>query len=149
MKLEKYLRSSPVFALNHAYEAVVSRINSELRKSGLNLLQGLVLTALFFDEGQEIIPSQLASLFKTTRGNMSHILSHLESKGLIKRILNPQDARQFFIQLRPEGKRRAIELIKFFDRLQSRFEKKQGTAACEKMTSTIFGLVDVYKSVDR
>jgi DNA-binding MarR family transcriptional regulator len=63
---------------------------------------------------------------------MSHILSHLESKGLIKRILNPQDARQFFIQLRPEGKRRAIELIKFFDRLQSRFEKKQGTADFER-----------------
>lgn len=149
MKLEKYLRSSPVFALNHAYEAVVSKVNNDLREDGLNLLQGLVLTALFFDEGQEVMPSQLADFFKTSRGNMSHILSHLEAKGLVKRTLNPQDARQFFIQLRPEGKKRALDLIKFFDRLQNRFEKKLGSSSCEKMTSTIFDMVDVYKSVEK
>ncbi len=43
-----YHQQSPVFALNYAYENMISKINKLMKVDQLILLQGLVLTALFF-----------------------------------------------------------------------------------------------------
>ena len=137
MKILKYLEQSPLFAVNSAYEVVISKFNNRLKKEEVNLLQGLVLTALFFEEKNDLTPSVLADLFKTTRGNMSHIISHLESKGWVKRVLAPKDARVFTIELRPEGKRKALSLIKIYDQAQSTFEESIGLTNCLKMTTNL------------
>lgn len=134
MKISKYLEQSPVFAINRAYEALIPGLNRRLKKENVNLLQGLVLTALFFEERADLTPSQLAGLFKTTRANMSHIISHLEYQGWVRRNLDPRDARKFYIELRPEGRRKALVLIKIYDQIQSHFEEQLGAAACQKMT---------------
>ena len=123
MKIKKYLEHSPLLALNLAYETLISSLNKKLKDQELNLLQGLVLTALFFEESSDVTPSQLADIFETSRGNMSHILSHLEYKGWIRRVVNTKDARQFQIELKPEGRKKALNLIKFYDRIQNHFEK--------------------------
>lgn len=137
MKISKYLEQSPVFAINAAYEVLIPTLNKRLRKEEVNLLQGLVLTALFFEESSNLTPSTLASIFKTTRGNMSHILSHLEYKAWVKRKVDPLDARKFYIELRPEGRRKALSLIKIYDQIQSRFEEELGLAQCQKTTLSI------------
>ncbi len=137
MKIKKYLQQSPVFALNSAYEAVIPALNKQLRKEKLNLLQGLVLTALFFEDNSDVNPSQLADIFQTSRGNMSHILSALEYLGFVKRVVNEKDARGFKIELKPDGRKKALTLIKFFDRLQNQFEKQLGVNDCEKIVAGI------------
>ncbi len=142
MKISKYLEHSPVFAINSAYEATIPYLNKRLKKEDVNLLQGLVLTALFFEGRSDLSPSNLAEQFKTSRGNMSHILSHLEYKGWVKRVLDPKDARKFFIELRPEGKKKALTLIKVYDQIQNHFEKELGAAVCQKTASMILRLTN-------
>lgn len=137
MKIKKYLEQSPLFAINAAYEGMIAPINKDLRKEGFNLLQGLVLTALFFEDRKDINPSQLADLFQTSRGNMSHIISSLEAKGWVQRRVSEKDARRFQIELRAEGRKRALFLIKFYDKIQNLFEKELGVSNCLKLVDGV------------
>lgn len=144
MKITKYLEASPVFALNSAYEAIVSDINRTLKSEDSNLLQGLVLTALFFEDKDSITPSQLAKVFHTSRGNISHIVSHLEYKGWVKRMVSPKDARQFQIVLKPEGRKKALKLVKYYDKIQDLFENHLGAANCKQTSENITKLKEAY-----
>ena len=144
MKILKYLNQSPIFALNSAYESVIPKINKQLKSEKMNLLQGLVLTALFFENGSDINPSKLADIFQTSRGNMSHILSDLEYLGFVKRIVNEKDARRFKIELRPDGRKKAISLIKFYDRLQNLFETQLGILNCQKTVLNLRSMSALY-----
>ena len=145
MKIKKYLQQSPIFVLNSAYEEIIPKLNKRLRADRLNLLQGLVLTALFFEERDDIQPSQLAEIFQTSRGNMSHILSALEYRGYVRRIVHEQDARKFKVELKAEGKKQALALIKFFDRLQDLFEKDLGVQGCQKTVDGIQAIVSAFQ----
>jgi DNA-binding MarR family transcriptional regulator len=146
MKIKKYLEQSPVFAINATYEALIPHLNKQLRSEGLNLLQGLVLTALFFEESKTVTPSRLAELFQTSRGNMSHILSHLESKGWVRRIVHDKDARQFHMELRADGRKKALSLIRFYDRLQGLFERELGVLACHKIVDGLNSISNTYRN---
>jgi DNA-binding MarR family transcriptional regulator len=148
MKIKKYLEQSPIFALNTVYENVIPKINKTLKAEQLNLLQGLVLTSLLFESEKDVNPSHLAEVFQTSRGNMSHIISDLEYRGYVKRVVNPKDARGFKIELKAEGKKKALSLIKFFDRLQDVFEKKMGAQNCQKAVNGLFEISKVYLSFD-
>lgn len=144
MKIKKYLQQSPVFALNYAYENMIPKINKQMKTDHLNLLQGLVLTALFFEGRDDVNPSYLAEVFQTSRGNMSHILSDLEYKGFVKRVVSEKDARGFRIELKAEGRKKALSLIKFYDRLQNLFEKNLGQNYCQKTVEGIHKISDVF-----
>ncbi|AZZ37219.1 MarR family transcriptional regulator [Bdellovibrio sp. qaytius] len=144
MKITKYLNASPVFAINSAYEAIVSDINRFLKSEDTNLLQGLVLTALLFEDKDNITPSQLATVFQTSRGNISHIVSHLEYKGWVKREVSPKDARQFQIILKPEGRKKALKLIKYYDKIQDLFESELGVNVCKNTAENITVLKETY-----
>ena len=148
MKITKYLNASPVFALNSAYEAIVSDINRVLKTEDTNLLQGLVLTALLFEEKDSITPSQLAKVFHTSRGNISHIVSHLEYQGWVKRVVHPKDARQFQIILKPEGRKKALKLIKYYDKIQDLFEDRLGVTNCKQAAENISRLKESYLASD-
>lgn len=146
MKIQKYLEQSPIFALNAAYERVIPKVNRQLKEDGLNLIQGLVLTALFFEQRKDVSPSQLADLFQTSRGNMSHILSHLEAKGWVRRLVHAKDARQFQIELKAEGRKKAIHLIKFYDKLQAQFEKEMGGSGCMRFVQSLSVVAATYQA---
>ncbi len=149
MKIKKYLQQSPIFALNTAYESIIPKLNKQLKSEELNLLQGLVLTGLLFEERTDINPSQLAEIFQTSRGNMSHILSGLEYRGYIKRVLNEKDARSFKIELKFEGKRKALSLIKFYDRLQAVFEKGLGSLNCQKTVDGLYSISEIFDKANK
>ena len=146
MKIKKYLQQSPIFALNAAYESVIPKLNKMMKADQLNLLQGLVLTALLFEENSDVNPSNLANVFQTSRGNMSHILSELEYRSYIKRVVNESDARGFKIELRTEGKKKALSLVKFFDKLQDLFEKNLGPQNCQKTADGLLTISKVFNA---
>ncbi|MFN3454220.1 MAG: MarR family winged helix-turn-helix transcriptional regulator [Pseudobdellovibrio sp.] len=140
MKIKKYTNSSPIFAINTCYEGLISVVNQSLKQEEVNFLQGLILTALFFENSENVTPSTLAETLQTTRGNISHMISYLEAKNLVKRSVNPSDARQLIITLKPDGRKKAIRLIKYYDKIQEKFEKQLGIHNCKILTEQILSL---------
>lgn len=132
MRIESFLRQSPVFQTSRVARKTEAALNTILTKEDLTFFESLVLAAIFFEKG-EARPSDLAEAFQTTRGNVSHCISSLEAKGLVKRKIDAEDARAVQLVLSPAGKRRAVRTVGILDRMQSRFEQEIGATTLEKM----------------
>ena len=128
MRIEAFLRQSPIFQASRIARRMEASLNVILREEGLTFFEALVLAAIFFEKKDGIKPSDLADTFQTSRGNVSHCVSSLEAKGLVRRRIDPEDARSFRLVLQPVGKRRAARVVGVFDRMQTHFEKKVGVA---------------------
>jgi DNA-binding MarR family transcriptional regulator len=128
MRIEAFLRQSPVFQASRITRRMEASLNAILQEEGLTFFEALMLAAIFFEKKGGIKPSDLAETFQTTRGNVSHCVSSLEAKGLVRRRIDPEDARSFRLVLQPVGKRRAVRVVGIFDRMQTHFEKKVGVA---------------------
>ncbi|MEI9980989.1 MAG: MarR family transcriptional regulator [Edaphobacter sp.] len=122
------MRQSPIFQASRTARRTEVSLNAILRDEGLTFFEALMLAAIFFESKSGIRPSELAETFETTRGNVSHCISSLEAKGLVRRRIDPEDARSFRLVLQPAGKRRAVRVVGIFDRMQTQFEKNVGVA---------------------
>lgn len=143
MRIDAFLRESPMFAVNRAarrFEALTAEV---LAADELSFFEGMVLAALFFEAPAPVKPSQLAETFGTTRGNVSHCVSSLEAKGLLQRTIDPEDARAYRLTLKPPGKRTAVRVIGAFDKLQKRFEEEIGKTALNNMLKAIARLEEL------
>jgi len=129
MRINAFLRESPMFAVNRAARRINAFVDQALAMDGLGLTEGLVLVAILFEAPRQIKPSQLAETFATTRANISHSLSSLEAKGLLQRRIDPEDARAYLLTLKPAGKKCAMRVIRTYDRMQQMFEREIGKAA--------------------
>jgi DNA-binding MarR family transcriptional regulator len=134
MRIDAFLKESPMFAVNRAARRFESLASRALAADKLGFLEALVLAALFFEAPSQVKPSQLAETFATTRGNLSHCVTSLEAKGLLLRRIDPNDARAYLLALKPLGKRCALRVIAALDRMQKEFESEIGKAA---LTETI------------
>jgi DNA-binding MarR family transcriptional regulator len=137
VKIGNFLKQSPLFAITKAARTLEASLNRALRTEEVTFLQGLTLVAVFFESPAMASPSQLAESFSTTRGNMSHCLSALEARGLVKRQIDPDDARVMRIAIRPEGKKRAMRLIRVFDGIQNRLEREFGAKGVSQTLANI------------
>jgi len=133
MRIEEFLRQSPVFQASRIARQMDASLNLILQEEEVTAFEALMLAAIFFERYGEIKPSALAKAFQTTRGNVSHCISSLEAKGLVKRRIDPEDARAVQLVLRPLGKRRAVRVVGILDRVQRRFEDEVGAAKLEAM----------------
>ncbi|HET6170086.1 MAG TPA: MarR family winged helix-turn-helix transcriptional regulator, partial [Terracidiphilus sp.] len=97
--------------------------------------ESLVLAAIFFEKKGVVKPSGLAETFQTTRGNVSHCLSSLEAKGLVRRRIDAEDARALQLLLLPAGRKRAVRVVGILDRMQRQIEDKTGAGKLEAMMS--------------
>lgn len=145
MKIEKYLNASPLFALHWGSETIFKDLNRLLHKEDVNFLQALLLLTLFFEQGP-VQPSTMATLLKTTRGNVSHMVSSLEKHHWLQRKTNPKDARQYLLILTSAGNKKALQLIRLFDGLQGHFEKHLSEQRVARLAKNIEGLVSLYRS---
>jgi len=137
MRIDTFLEQSPVFAVNRAARRFESMTTRLLANDNLSFLEGLILAAVFFESPRQIKPSQLAITLGTTRGNVSHCVSSLESKGLLQRSIDPEDARAYLLTLKAAGKRSAMRVIATFDQLQKQCELAGGKAALSEMQKTL------------
>ena len=137
MRIDAFLRESPMFAVNRAARRFEALAAEALAEDSLSFLEGLTLAAVFFEAPKTIKPSQLAEAFGTTRGNVSHCVSSLEAKGLLQRRIDPEDARAYQLALKPQGKRCALRVIAALDGLQRDFEAEIGKAALGEMLRTL------------
>lgn len=133
MRIEAFLRQSPVFQVSRVARRMEASLNDVLEDEGVTMFEALVLAAIFFEGRAAIKPSALAEAFQTTRGNVSHCVSSLEAKGLIERKIDPEDARAVQLSLRGQGKKRAVRVVGILDGMQRRFEGGIGTAKLTAM----------------
>ena len=133
MRIEAFLRQSPVFQASRIARRTEASLNAILQEEELTFFEALMLAAIFFEKKGGIKPSDLAETFQTTRGNVSHCVSSLEAKGLVRRRIDPEDARSFRLVLQPVGKKRAVRVVGIFDRMQTHFEKNVGVAKLSGM----------------
>jgi DNA-binding MarR family transcriptional regulator len=141
MRIESFLRQSPIFQVSRAARRMEASLNLILRDEGLTFFEALVLAAIFFEKKGNIKPSYLAETFQTTRGNVSHCISSLEVKGLVRRRIDPDDARALQLALQAAGRRRAVRVVGILDRMQRHFEEKVGVAKLDAMVGQL-GVVE-------
>ena len=132
MRIESFLEQSPVFQTTRVARRMEASLNAVLKHEDLTLSESLMLAAIFLEK-KRVRPSELARTFETTRGNVSHSISSLEAKRLIRRRIDPEDARGFLLELEPAGKRRAARVAGILDRMQSQIEDEVGTVKLETM----------------
>ena len=144
MKIEKYLQQSPVFALYRAQGALIDHLQNLLKKNDLHLLQALILTALFFEDA-EIRPRDLAKTFQVSNSTLSHALHGLEKRSLVIRSLHPSDARGYLIHTTGVGKKKALTLVKLFDKIQEELETQMGVRSFRDFVRTLDKLISVYR----
>ena len=137
MRIDVFLRESPMFAVTRAARRFEALSAESLAGDKLSFLEGLLLAAIFFEAPRPVRPSQLADAFATTRGNVSHCVSTLEAKGLLHRRIDPGDARAYQLTLSSQGKRCALRAIAALDRLQQAFEEEIGKAMLRETVRNI------------
>ncbi len=118
-------------------------LNLVLREEELTFFESLVLAAIFFEKKGGVKPSYLAETFQTTRGNVSHCVSSLEAKGLVRRRIDTEDARALQLVLLPAGRKRAVRVVGILDRMQRHFEEKVGVAKLEGMLEQLHSVEEL------
>jgi len=145
MKIKKFISQSPIFALYLGNALLIEPFQAQLAKEGIHFLQGLILTALFF-ETREVRPYELAKVFQVSKSNLSHALRDLEKKGMLKRSVHPDDARGYLFCLTPLGNKKALGLVKTFDDVENALEKNVSGKATKEFINVINQYVDGYHS---
>ena len=133
MKIEAFLRQSPIVQASRVARRMEASLNLVLKGEEVTAFEALVLAALLFEKRGAINPSALAQAFETTRSNVSHCLSSLEARGLVRRKIDPEDARAVQLVLRPQGKRQAARVVGIMDQMQRHLERGIGAAKLETM----------------
>jgi DNA-binding MarR family transcriptional regulator len=133
MRIESFLKQSPIFQASRIARRMDASLNHILQEEGLTFFESLILAAIFFEKKGTIKPSDLAGTFQTTRGNVSHCISSLEAKGLLRRRIDPEDARAFRLVLQAAGRKQAVRVVGILDRMQGHFEEAVGVAKLEAM----------------
>ena len=133
MRIESFLQQSPIFQANRIARRMEASLNRVLEGEGLTFFESLVLAAIFFEKKGGVKPSYLAEAFQTTRGNVTHCISSLEAKGLVRRRIDGEDARSLQLVLQSAGRKRAVRVVGILDRMQRHFEERIGAAELEAM----------------
>lgn len=124
MKITKYLKDSPIFALYVASSALTTSLNSNFKKEELTFIQGLVLVAILLDEKNQITPGEISRGLGISKTSLSQILSNLETRGFVKRNIKEDDARSLSLSLSNLGVKKANRIVKFLDSFELDLEKK-------------------------
>jgi DNA-binding MarR family transcriptional regulator len=137
MRIDTFLRQSPLFAIRRASRLFDTYLGRILKSGDTSFMEALVLVSILFEEPKAIKPSELADTLAVTRGNVSHCISTLEAKGLVRRRIDPADARAIHVVMKPEGRTHAMRVIRTFDRLQKDFERHIGASELQAALSVI------------
>jgi DNA-binding MarR family transcriptional regulator len=143
MRIETFLKQSPVFQVSRIARRMDASLNLLLQNEEVTVFEAMILAAIFFEKRGEIKPSALAEAFQTTRGNVSHCISSLEAKGLVKRRIDAEDARALQLVLQPAGRKRAVRVVGILDRMQRHFEEKMGVSKLETMLEHLHSVEDL------
>lgn len=95
--------------LSRAYRAAFEADKKEVSKYGLNLTEFGVLELLYHKGPQPI--QQIAAKVLLTSGSMTYVVSQLEKKELVKRVVSEEDRRVYNVELTGQGTSRMAEIF--------------------------------------
>jgi DNA-binding MarR family transcriptional regulator len=124
MKIEEYLSKSAFFKLDELHARLMSLLEGELAKAECNLTEALILLGVYFEKDERVTPSMLWASLRTTRSNISHHVTKLERRGLLKRETAAQDARKYPLALSPKGRVLATRLIRTFEAFEEKADRQ-------------------------
>jgi len=88
----------------------------------LNLLQALVLVAVFFEQPNPVMVTKIVDATGLSKSNVSQIVSHLESLGLLERKLKKEDHRFWLLTTTEEASNVVPQVVAYFDSVQKMTE---------------------------
>lgn len=95
--------------LTAVLELLPSRIDAQLlRDAGLTHFDYATLSMLALADGRRMRMTALATGVNASLSRLSHAVSRLESRGLVRRVATPDDARATTVELTPDGRRKVI-----------------------------------------
>ena len=95
-------------------QQIISQVNPRVREEhGVDFLEVMILEQI---GNTDMSPSEIAEEMQIPAHNISRKLDGLEKAGLIKRALDPSDARRRVLSLTSSGKKVADEAQKALDR---------------------------------
>lgn len=124
LKIEKFFNESASIALISNGIRLQRMLNTSLGEFDVNLNQALILLTIFFEPEKVIRSHQLQNIIPTTKGNISHCTSFLEQKNFIIRSSIANDLRGFEFALSPKGQKVSINLVKFFNDIESKTDSQ-------------------------
>ena len=145
MKIKKYLKDSPIFSILDLHQSLLQTSNPLLKKEGLSFMQSLVLITILLEGKSETTPGQLCKALNVSKAGISHIISNLESKGLLKRTVKEEDARSLMLHLTQPGIRKANKLVKILDLFEKGLEEDLGI---QRLSLFLSGLEDFKKCLN-
>lgn len=140
MKIKRFINQSPLYSLYRAQCQILEPFQRHLSSHDVHFLQGLILTAIFFEE-RDVRPLELQRVFGVEASNLSHSLRGLEKKGFLKRSIHPSDSRGYLFALTPTGKKKALALIKEFDGVQDKIEQQFGVKKTKDFVDGVLQLI--------
>ena len=100
----------------------------ELSELGINYVEALILSSLIFENEKENIgPTRLANVLGIKKARSSQALTRLQKMGYVRRELSMSDSRRFQIVLQPLGRKRAMIVVKMFNKMEENLEDILGS----------------------
>jgi len=92
-------------------------VNRLLEKLDLSFDQAIVLVAVFRGAGAKR-PKELAAMLGHGKSRLSQILSHLEEMQFLRRVVDPDDARSYYLKPRVERRSDITKVMNAFERIE-------------------------------
>lgn len=141
MKIKNFVEKSLVSSLYTTQLLFSRQIERTLKKLDLNYVEALVLSGLFFEGEKEIIgPARLSNVLGIKKARASQALTKLTRLGYIRREIHSSDSRKFKLILEPTGAKKASQVIKAFDSLETKIESHLGSVKSSNLQKDLIKL---------
>lgn len=121
--------------LSRTYHAIVEAEKKEIKKYGISPTEFAVLELLLHKGARPI--QYIASKVLLKSGSMTYVITQLEKKGFVKRVVSQEDRRIYYAELTNKGKR-LIEKIfplhaSFLHKTMSVLNEQEGQNVIEQL----------------
>ncbi len=128
MKIKNFVEKSIVSSLYMVTASFQNSLEVELSELGINYVEALILSSLIFENEKENIgPTRLANVLGIKKARSSQALTRLQKMGYVRRELSMSDSRRFQIVLQPLGRKRAMIVVKMFNKMEENLENILGS----------------------
>ncbi|MCC2461356.1 MarR family winged helix-turn-helix transcriptional regulator [Bacillus mobilis] len=122
--------------MNRAYTELYILLFQDLKDEfGLTGQQESMLFHINLNENTTA--NNIASTFNITKSAVSQVLSKLEKQQMISKQVNPNNKREYFLTLGPNGSKYMEQLSKLDDVLIEKYFSKIDIEALQQMTNTL------------
>ncbi|MCK5074480.1 MAG: hypothetical protein KAQ98_13705 [Bacteriovoracaceae bacterium] len=129
MKIKRYTEESLTFLIHRCHSKILKETSRQLSTHGLNLIQSLVLIAIYVEnqiEKREYNLKDLLYTFDISKSSLAQIISKLEASNYLQRSIDQNDARRINILCTSKGKNIARKCIGNIDDIDKKLENLVG-----------------------